>query len=513
MLDTLLNMNQTAKENFEVITRMETTTSLTNKIEDNNKETDDNENKTEETKNQKIIEMDNKLNSRLECLIENQINCEKITKNNDSNDGLQDDNTNSTISGSLTPTPPFNVDSSFIVEKDGKNNGNECFKLNNNLDNNISPLISLPLPSTPTTSISVSPTSTISLSQISNNTLDINDNNKTMGMEEFDSNSSDSAFESASESDTKILVEDFSKIDKYASLTPPPPPTLPPLSSSAPPIIHSHLQDQHNEKEQYQERKQEQEEQLQKSISDSNNSRLSINTKESINNCNNLMINNESLGTTQILSSGIRNRSLSSDSLSSDNSVDSTSDNLQISTKINEKLTKNDTLTRQKHNDELQISYKKPRGLQALILWNNDITKDSADYVADLLDSTKSLELLNIGKNILSNEFLKRIKKSLQRNMTISNLGLQSTHLNSEGIKILAEVLQFGGNNTLQRVDIRDNNVQVEGLAALADALKSNNSITRIDIDDIPKRIPVSQNSTISSLYSQCFHFFVLFSL
>lgn len=37
-------------------------------------------------------------------------------------------------------------------------------------------------------------------------------------------------------------------------------------------------------------------------------------------------------------------------------------------------------------------------------------------------------------------------------------------------------------------IDLRDNNLQVSGLTSLNEVLKSNKSITRIDLDDVPRR-------------------------
>lgn len=59
------------------------------------------------------------------------------------------------------------------------------------------------------------------------------------------------------------------------------------------------------------------------------------------------------------------------------------------------------------------------------------------------------------------------------------------------GIKILSDVIQFGGNSTLQRIDLRDNNILLDGLEALNDALKSNRSVTQIDLDEMPRRLSV----------------------
>ncbi|KAH8260805.1 hypothetical protein KR038_000678 [Drosophila bunnanda] len=199
------------------------------------------------------------------------------------------------------------------------------------------------------------------------------------------------------------------------------------------------------------------------------------------------------------LNQSSRNRSQSSDSLCSETSLDGSNSNNSISSntsntsndpKFAEKLTKNDTLSRrQLAESTLEAANRSPSGLKALTLWNNNLTKDCAPAVAELLQKTISLELLNIGKNCLSNEFVATIKESLTKNTTLTTLGLQSAHLSARGVETLATILTFGGNTKLQRIDIRDNKLEVESLNIIAQVLKSNNTLTQIDINDEPKRL------------------------
>ncbi|XP_068141066.1 LOW QUALITY PROTEIN: serine-rich adhesin for platelets [Drosophila tropicalis] len=185
------------------------------------------------------------------------------------------------------------------------------------------------------------------------------------------------------------------------------------------------------------------------------------------------------------LNQSTRNRSQSSDSLSSDTSLDGIANSA-----IAEKLTKNDTLSRRQLADaNLEAAQRSPSGLKALTLWNNNLTKNCAANIAELLETTTSLELLNIGKNCLSNEFVSIIKDSLTKNQTLTTLGLQSAHLSAKGIEILSSILTFGGNSKLQRIDIRDNKLEVESLNIIAEVLKSNKTLTQIDINDEPKRL------------------------
>lgn len=169
------------------------------------------------------------------------------------------------------------------------------------------------------------------------------------------------------------------------------------------------------------------------------------------------------------------------------------------------------TSTQQKHqkvttssNDE-----KPPTGLQVLILWNNNLTSACSASAADLLECTEYLQIINFGHNAIGNEFLIDTKTALKSNESLTSMGMQATNLSCEGIKILAEILQFGGNSTLQRIDLRNNNVSVPGLTALNEALKSNKSIIRIDLDDLPKSdemlLPYSEyQRLVSTIRQQC---------
>ncbi|KMY88559.1 mucin-19 isoform X3 [Drosophila simulans] len=204
------------------------------------------------------------------------------------------------------------------------------------------------------------------------------------------------------------------------------------------------------------------------------------------------------------LNQSSRNRSQSSDSLCSETSLDgmssgasnnSVSSTASADPKFAEKLTKNDTLSRRQLAEATLEASRSPSGLKALTLWNNNLSKECAPAVAELLQKTISLELLNIGKNCLSNEFVSTIKDSLTKNTTLTTLGLQSAHLNAKGIETLASILSFGGNSKLQRIDIRDNKLEVESLNIIAEVLKSNKTVTQIDINDEPKRLTIGSDA------------------
>ncbi|KAK7870849.1 hypothetical protein R5R35_014432 [Gryllus longicercus] len=133
-----------------------------------------------------------------------------------------------------------------------------------------------------------------------------------------------------------------------------------------------------------------------------------------------------------------------------------------------------------------QISGTVNNGLCILILWNNHLTRNSAKHLARALARSTSLEILNVGHNVLTNECLHVMKDSLQQNRTLLRLGMQSTHLTCEGAIALAECI--ADNPVIQRIDLRDNNLQVAGLMALSLSMKVNRSVNQLDLDDTPKK-------------------------
>ncbi|XP_033320438.1 uncharacterized protein LOC117217165 isoform X1 [Bombus bifarius] len=124
------------------------------------------------------------------------------------------------------------------------------------------------------------------------------------------------------------------------------------------------------------------------------------------------------------------------------------------------------------------------KGLSILVLWNNQLTKKSSPYFARIIALSKTLETLNIGKNMLSDELLLIIKDALKKNHVLLQLGIQSTELTCDGIVTLSEIIEI--NHALQRIDLRNNRIHLTGMKALSSAMKKNKNITKIDLDDKP---------------------------
>ncbi|XP_055526177.1 mucin-5AC isoform X2 [Wyeomyia smithii] len=200
-------------------------------------------------------------------------------------------------------------------------------------------------------------------------------------------------------------------------------------------------------------------------------------------------------------------RSFSLESLNSETSVDSNDSKSSLKIMQSKFAARNGTLERQQSsvNKETQQTEQSPAaacGLQVLVLWNNEITRNSSQNFADLIENTSTLEILNVGCNLLCNDFVANIKDSLKCNSSLTSLGLQGAHLSDNGAKVMAEVIEFGGNSTLQWIDLRNNNILAPGLDQLNEALKSNKTVTRIDLDDVPRR--TAENSIeVGSEYSR----------
>lgn len=61
---------------------------------------------------------------------------------------------------------------------------------------------------------------------------------------------------------------------------------------------------------------------------------------------------------------------------------------------------------------------------------------------------SKTLETLNIGQNMLTDETLSTVNESLKKNRVLLQLGMQSTELTCDGIITLAEIME--ANQVLQ---------------------------------------------------------------
>ncbi|XP_045525391.1 uncharacterized protein LOC123714842 [Pieris brassicae] len=123
------------------------------------------------------------------------------------------------------------------------------------------------------------------------------------------------------------------------------------------------------------------------------------------------------------------------------------------------------------------------RGLAFLVLWNNQLTRNCAQHLARVLNTSKSLCVLNVGRNALGSEGVKTL--TMSGGGALVSLGLQAARLSLDAAKCIAELIQ--SNSKLQRLDLRDNRLGVAGLQAICNAVKDNQTLTQIDLDDPPE--------------------------
>ncbi|XP_032528312.2 uncharacterized protein LOC116778420 [Danaus plexippus] len=116
-------------------------------------------------------------------------------------------------------------------------------------------------------------------------------------------------------------------------------------------------------------------------------------------------------------------------------------------------------------------------GLAFLVLWNNQLTRNCAQNLAKVLRTSKSLCVLNVGRNPLGSE---AVRSLVGRGLV--SLGLQAARLGPDAARGLADIIR--GGERLQRLDLRDNKLGVPGLQAILAAVKEHASITQIDLDD-----------------------------
>jgi DNA repair exonuclease SbcCD ATPase subunit len=129
--------------------------------------------------------------------------------------------------------------------------------------------------------------------------------------------------------------------------------------------------------------------------------------------------------------------------------------------------------------------------VQTLDLRGNDIRRYGAEALAELLRETASIERLNLEWNWLGDSGgagLEALCDALKTNRTLTFLDLRNNKLNSECGVSIARLLIC--NRTLQELDLRWNNLGGPGGAAIADALVRNQHVRRIALSG--NRIPAS---------------------
>lgn len=128
----------------------------------------------------------------------------------------------------------------------------------------------------------------------------------------------------------------------------------------------------------------------------------------------------------------------------------------------------------------LAHALKKNKGLKFLCVNENQCCAQDAIAFAEALKKNKTLLYLDLGNNAINSQGYQALAKALTKNATLIslNLGRGKFNLDTEAVQALGEALKV--NRSLTHLDL-DNVITNDGEKGLAEALKSNFVIRRID--------------------------------
>ena len=127
-------------------------------------------------------------------------------------------------------------------------------------------------------------------------------------------------------------------------------------------------------------------------------------------------------------------------------------------------------------------------------LGRNDIHKEGASHVADILNSTSMVSGLWVYNNPIGDKGLQTIFGALKQNKTLKCLNIVKCHMTDTGIASLADALK--SNNTLKKLHIYGNTeLSHKGLTCLTEILSSSSALVelvtpkRLSVDEVRKTI------------------------
>jgi Ran GTPase-activating protein (RanGAP) involved in mRNA processing and transport len=126
------------------------------------------------------------------------------------------------------------------------------------------------------------------------------------------------------------------------------------------------------------------------------------------------------------------------------------------------------------------LSSNENSALQSLFLRQNKLGPHVVDALSNLL-SMRCLLTVDLWGNDLGVNVAHNLANLLGKNLChVQGFGLRDNCLGPEGSGILAEALR--SNQSLTSFDLRENNLTAEGVGPLAESLKTNTSITALDL-------------------------------
>ena len=142
---------------------------------------------------------------------------------------------------------------------------------------------------------------------------------------------------------------------------------------------------------------------------------------------------------------------------------------------------------------------------QSLILWNNSLTSNSFIKLFSSLNINKTLTILSISHNNLSDQSIQYLSQSLSfNNSTLKKLILSSNQITDQGLNYLSDMLK--SNETLIAIGLQDNQITDKSIEYFSEiiqvfnkvieeiSLYSNKLITDSSIDFIDNMIKNNQS-------------------
>ena len=137
-------------------------------------------------------------------------------------------------------------------------------------------------------------------------------------------------------------------------------------------------------------------------------------------------------------------------------------------------------------------------GVKQLRLNNAGIGYPDCEALCELLNSSHSLEHLDIEKNNLSSESVASILAGLSHNSSLTYLNISNSHFSMENVDSLASVLKDHSKCTLTGLKLQDCHISSEGAVELAAALCKNSTLKHLYLDHNP--IGVEGASSMSDM-------------
>jgi len=120
-------------------------------------------------------------------------------------------------------------------------------------------------------------------------------------------------------------------------------------------------------------------------------------------------------------------------------------------------------------------------GVHTLVLWNNKISGNSMQAVAQVIKKYDWLLTLNLGQNPkIGDDGVFNLRPGLQR-AKLQRLGMYNCGLECEGAVAIAEVIAEA--KELVRIDLRKNDIRFSGIMALSLAMRNNKSLLCLNLE------------------------------